>query len=194
MDIFSSLIVTDEPAVEPVLVEDVKDQLRLDGTADDTMIESLIIASRQATENVLKKKLISTGVRAGYDRFTPLFYLPLAPVISIDSITYIDSAGDQQTLDSSYYTTDLESEPARIMLAEGSSYPETNLQPGAVKVNYTVGYGTSSGTVPSPCKQAIISTVIDLYEHPEMESEVALKLNKTSMMILNSYRNCATVV
>lgn len=194
MIVFSSLIVTDEPAAEPVVKADVKTQLRLDGTDNDTMIDSLIIVARQTVEAILKKKLITTGVRAGYDILPALISLPLAPVLSITSVTYLDDDGDTQTLSSSLYNTDLESEPARIAIAESASYPTPANRPGAVKVNYTVGYGASASDVPQAIKQAIIEIVIDLFEHPEMSAEIILHNNKTAMLILNSYRNCATVM
>jgi len=191
---FNSLIVTDEPAAEPVLKADVKLQLRLDGTDSDTMIDNLILAARQAVEAILKKKLITTGVRVGFDILPALISLPLAPVSSITSVTYIDDDDVTQTLSSALYNTDLESEPARIAIDEDSSYPTPANRPGAVKVNYIVGYGATAADVPQAIKQAIISVAIDLFEHPELTAEIALNKNRTSMFMLNSYRNCATVM
>jgi hypothetical protein len=70
-------------------------------------------------------------------------FLPFPPLVSVDSIKYVDDAtGTQTTLAASEYSVDAVSEPARITPAYGKSWPATRNQAGAVEVTFTAGYAT----------------------------------------------------
>lgn len=194
MDCFNGLQIISQPSVEPVSVAEVKEQLRLDGTDSDAMITGMITAARMAVEAILKRFLITTEVRAGFDRIPYVIQLPYSPIQSVDAIKYVDDNGTTQTLDSSRYRVDLLSDPVRIESAYSVPWPTTRTVIGAVQVEYTVGYGDEASDVPRPIRQAIISTVIDLFEHPEKSAEISLQDNKTVMFMLNTFRNCSTVM
>jgi len=194
MDYFNGLQIITEPAAEPVSVADVKLQLRLDGTDNDAMLTSMITAARKSVEAILKRFLITTEVRVGFDRLPVVISLPYSPVQSVDAVKYVDDNGDTQTLSSALYRTDLISDPARITPAYSVPWPTTRAVIGAIQVEYTVGYGDAASDVPAPIRQAIISIVIDLFEHPEKSVEMSLQENRTIMMMLNSFRNCSTVM
>lgn len=75
----------------------------------------------------------------------PAFDLPLSPMQSVSSITYIDTAGDTQTLSSSTYRVLNANNPAkrgRIELDYDSAWPATRYIEQAVTVTYVAGYGT----------------------------------------------------
>lgn len=97
-------------------------------------------------------------------------YLPLPPLVSVDSIKYIDQDGTQQTLANTEYLVDLVSEPARVMPAYGKTWPGTRNQIAAVEVTFTCGYGAAAA-VPEGIKSWIKLRIGSLYEHRE---EVAL--------------------
>ena len=94
--------------------------------------------------------------------------LPFSPVISVDSITYYDSANSLQTWNSSNYTVNLAAEPCRIEYVNDSPGTYDSRQ-DAVIVAFTVGYSSSAtlvtaqAAVPGAIKQAILRLVGDLY-------------------------------
>uniref|UniRef100_A0A6H1ZJI5 Putative head-tail connector n=1 Tax=viral metagenome TaxID=1070528 RepID=A0A6H1ZJI5_9ZZZZ len=78
------------------------------------------------------------------------------------------------TDDTVYYMTasdyifDLKSEPGRIVLAYGKSWPTTVLRPAnAVCVTFIAGYGDERSDVPKAVKQAMLLLIGDLYENRE---------------------------
>lgn len=100
---------------------------------------------------------LPTG-KTGYE-----IIVPLSPLISVDSIKYIDPAGVQQTMSSGDYKVDTLSEPARIIPAFGKTWPTTRQEINAVEVTFTAGFGAASA-VPAGIRAAIIMYVKAHYE------------------------------
>lgn len=194
MHYFTGLQIITEPSIEPVTVAEVKEQLRLDGNELDVMISNLITAARMAVEGIIKRRLITTWLRAGFDRFCPVMQLPYSPVQSVDSIKYTDEMGVVKTLAETGYLVDLASDPVRITPAYSVPWPSIRPTVGAVSIEYTAGYVDDAADVPRPIRQAIISLVIDMYEHPEKSMEINLHENRTVGYMLNAYRNCTLVM
>lgn len=160
-------VVTTEPTVEPITLAEAKTHLRVDHNDEDDYIESLIIAARQWAENETHRRFINTTLRLSIDCFPEVIRLPGGKTQSITSIVYIDTAGVSQTLSTSYYTTDTDSEPARIVQAYGYAWPAIRYDPNAVKVTYVAGYGAAATAVPDGIKAAISLVVGNLYENRE---------------------------
>lgn len=99
--------------------------------------------------------------RTGFEIF-----LPNPPLIEVDSITYIDGDGVQQTLDPSQYIVDNISEPARIVPAVGASWPTTQNRINAVEIVFKAGFADAA-SVPPPIRSWIIARVGTLYENRE---------------------------
>ncbi len=68
------------------------------------------------------------------------------PLISVDSIEYLDTSGNRQTLPPSSYAV-TPGFPGRIAPAFGKLWPLSLPQIGAVTLKYTCGYGTTTTTV-----------------------------------------------
>ncbi|HWK38638.1 MAG TPA: head-tail connector protein, partial [Hyphomicrobium sp.] len=62
-----ALVITSAPAVEPVTVSEAKAHLRVDGTAEDTLIGSLILTSRLHIEAALGLALMTQSWRLSLD-------------------------------------------------------------------------------------------------------------------------------
>lgn len=86
-----------------------------------------------------------------------------APVISVDSIQYIDEAGELQTLDAESYTVSQRDEPKVIVPAFGLTWPITRRQPDAVRVAFTAGYGLAAA-VPARARGLVKLIVRSLYD------------------------------
>jgi uncharacterized phiE125 gp8 family phage protein len=167
----------------PVSLQEMKDHLRVDGTDEDDLVTSLIAAGTGYAEAEARRAFVTQTWRLSLDAFPspargcrslesgqhglhdPIL-IPLAPVIAVSSLTYVDTAGDTQTWSSSNYTVDADAEPARVVPAYGVAWPATRDVPNAVKVTFTAGYGAASA-VPDGVKVAIRMLAAHWYENRE---------------------------
>ena len=165
-----------DATVEPVSLLDAKVHLRepLEDADNDAYIASLITAARLDAEHRMQRTLISAVWRLTLDAFPAgddAIRLAMGPVISVQSITYVDEAGTTQTLASDQYRADLAGDVPRITPAYGLSWPTTRQVTAAVQVNYTAGSGATAAAVPAPIKSWIKLAVGDLYERRERSAE-----------------------
>lgn len=91
--------------------------------------------------------------------------VPMGPVQSIDSITYLDLAYQEHTLDPAMYVYDLDAKPVEIRRAFGVVWPLLGIHPGAVKVTFTAGFGDTPAAVPSDLKHAVKLMLSHYYNH-----------------------------
>lgn len=150
----SLILVTDSigPAVS---LDDIRDHLRILENDRDSDLLSLMSAVERHIENYLGRTLITKTYKLNLDRFCNPIYIPRPPLVSVESVKYIDTDGTQQTLASSVYTVDAGSTPGKIHLAYNESWPDHRVINNAVEINFTAGYGSTPATVPEPIKHAI---------------------------------------
>jgi uncharacterized phiE125 gp8 family phage protein len=154
------------PATEPITIAEAKLHLRVDSTDDDTLITALIVAARQGAEHITGRALMPQTWELALDEFEDIIRLRKAPLTSITSIKYLDTAGVLQTLTTSDYLLDDHSEPARVMPAYGASWPSTRDQANAVLVRFAAGYANAV-TVPQEIKSWMLLRIGMLYENRE---------------------------
>ena len=161
---------TVDPVDQAVSLEAIKCFLRLpaDDDDNDVMLEQLIGAATNYVEVLLGRALITQTWEYKLDYFPFEFQLPRPPAISVTSIAYVDTDGASQTLATSVYQTDFSSEPGRISLDDGQTWPSTLTgELNAVTVTYTAGYGTDTTDVPANIQTAIMFLVQDYYDNPQ---------------------------
>jgi len=148
-DIHRSTVCVTPPAVEPLSLTEAKLHLQVDVTADDALIYALRLAAREQVEADTNRSLISTVWDLWFDRFPDgrAIELSRSPVSAIASVTSYDDDDVAVVLSASDYLADLKSEPGRVVLVDGASWP-TDLRPAnAGVVRFTAGY--TSGTAQS---------------------------------------------
>ena len=178
--------VTTAPTTEIWTVSEVKDYLKVDTSADDTLISTLIQSARQAAESYLNQALITQTITEKLDRLSnPLLYLSVSPVISVSSFQYADSNNSTQTFDATNYVVDTFNKPARLSLAYGKSWPTLYGNINDVTITYTAGYSTQPSGVPYQIRQAILMMVADSYDNRE---DYIKKLPTASEYLLDQYR------
>ena len=167
-----------------------KDFLKVDTTADDTLIDNLIKAATQSCEEYTNQYFIDTLVTQYSDNWLEFYRLYKSPVSSIATIKYYDTNDSLQTLDSSNYILDDASKPARIGLAVNGELPTLADRINAVAVQYTVGYGAASTAVPDGIKQAVLLTIGNWYENRQtvITGRTATELPLSSQYLLNQYK------
>ncbi len=179
--------VIDEPADEPIRLDEAKLQLNVadEVTHHDSLILGLITAARVYCETVTGKAFITRKLRLTRDTFPGckeqfVIRLPRPPLYSITpdvgntdlGIEYDDTNGDAQALDDATYVVDSDCEPGRIGLVSGQRWPLTINQLGCVRVTYLAGYGTDPGDVPQTAKLAMLMLISHWFENREAVGNV----------------------
>jgi len=169
------------PASLPVSVAEAKRHLRVVTTLDDDLIAALVAAATGRVQTVTGRQLIQCTYELSLNQ-TPsgsVLYLPRPPLASVTAITYLDTAGVEQTWSSSNYqvrdadpvtnsSPDGFVGPGYIVPAPGVSWPSTITDTIRVfRVQFVAGYGTSGATVPAALKHAILLLVGAWHEQTE---------------------------
>lgn len=153
----------------PLTLTEVKQQLRLPEayTAEDDALNWYIKAATAIAERETNRALISQTWELVLDRF-PSWCIECSknPVISVESIKYIDTAGDEQTLDATNYIVDTKREPWRLTPAYGQSWPSTQNRVNAVTITFTAGYA-SAAAIPENITQGMRLIIGDMYRNRE---------------------------
>jgi len=176
----NTIVETGQPNNEPVSLAMAKLQLCIDTdfTDDDNLISAYITSARMYCESYTERSFLPRTAQYTLDSF-PLNYqeenykdfwhmycitIPTASVQSVQSITYNNLFGNQITIDSSCYSLDSNSCPARIVPVYGQYWPtDCNNQPSNIVINFTAGSYTD--TVPMPIQQAILLLVTAWYSN-----------------------------
>jgi len=131
------------PVAEPISLVEAKLHLRVDHTTDDELIKTLISAARIWCESYEGRAYMVRTSQIKLNTFGKI-ELPFPPVLSVSSITYIDTAGDTQTLDSSVYTLYNSGDYAYIGLAYNQQWPSVqSLIDEPITVTYVHGFSTT---------------------------------------------------
>lgn len=174
-------------AVQPVSLEEAKQQVRVDCADEDGLIGAYVTAATEAASDRLQRALVPAQYRLTLDAFPAgAIELLLPPVTSVQSVTYVDDDGVTQTMAAQDYYLDAVSEPARLLPAVGTSWPETLARVNAVQVEYTAGY--AEGTLPSPIKSWILLATGDLYEQRTRSAEKPVVPQNFADSLLDTYK------
>ena len=150
------LSVVTPPTQEPVDIDALKLHLKIDTNVDEGVIATLGLAAREYLEAATRRTFIYTTLDYTLDAFPcgPIV-LPMPPVSSVTSVSYVDTNGDTQVwaAGATGYRTSLpqgpHAEPGQIFPAYGIQYPVTRCQKDAVTVRFVAGYGPSRSSVPA---------------------------------------------
>ena len=175
------------PASEPITLAEAKAHLRVDTSDDDALINALVVAARECAEQWLRRALLTTTFRLNADSF-PIggitITLDNSPVQSVTSIKYDTETTDDVVFDPSNFNTDLVTEPSRIVLVDGGTWPETKIAPNVVRVEYVSGYASAS-VIPQPIIQGMLLMIGDWYEFREDSVQI---MPKASERLMGAYR------
>jgi uncharacterized phiE125 gp8 family phage protein len=164
------------PSGSIVAMSEIYDHLRVDltGSPEEPVDATLITALRDAAEayldghsGIMGRALLTQTWDLKLHYLPAVINLPLPPLQSVTSITYVDTNGDSQTLAASVYqVVDNGNSPSQIVEAYNQDYPSTRDQPHAVTVRFVAGYGAADD-VPDPIKIAIKLLVSQWYDRRE---------------------------
>lgn len=156
------------PIQEPITLTDVKLHCRAlaDVADEDPVIAMYAKGARLWAEHYTSRAFFTQTYRLEQDDFTREIWLPrAAPLQSVTSVKYYDTDGVQQTLATTYYRVDTTSEPGRVVLKPGQSWPSVQCERGqAVEVIYVAGWSTVQA-IPDDIRVGICWMADHLYEH-----------------------------
>jgi uncharacterized phiE125 gp8 family phage protein len=154
------------PTVLPVTLGEAKAQCRVDHDEVDDLIAGYIASAVGLIDGPrgIGICMVSQQWKLTLDGFPRSIRISLGPLISVDSITYVDMDGATQTLDAADYRVVNAGDLVRIEPAYGASWPSVRNVSGSVVITFTAGYrntATSQGAefVPADLRQAILMMV-----------------------------------
>ncbi len=159
------------PTVEPVTPARVRTDARIGTEWGDSDLNDEIAAARERAEHITQRSLLEQTWQLTMDRFPtsdegPGIRLWWCPILSVESVQYVDVNGATQTLSSSAYAVDKVTEPGWLEPADGTSWPDTDDVINAVTITFKAGYGTEAADVPAAIRQWIRAQVVASIDNP----------------------------
>lgn len=155
---------------EPITLSDAKAHCRIDTTDEDSLVTALITAARRLIESRTQRSLLNTQWDFYADAFpgsTGALKLPRTPLSAVSFVRGHTSTGGTTDLSTAGYYVDTASEPGRVVLLDGYSWPSSLRNGNGCQVRFTAGYSTAGENVPEPLRQATRLLVAHLYENRE---------------------------
>jgi uncharacterized phiE125 gp8 family phage protein len=154
-----------------VSLSEAKKHLRVDHPEEDDLINLYIEAAIDHLDGwggVLGRAVITQTWEESFSCFENSTRLSVAPLTSVTSVTYVDSAGATQTLSTSVYEIIQDAVGAVLVLKPDQSFPALGKSNLPVKVTYVCGVALEQ--VPAAIKSAVLLMVGDLYQNRETTS------------------------
>ena len=196
-----------------ITLAEAKTHLRLEGSDDDTYLNALISTAQFAVEKYTGRAITNQTLKLGLDglpyaddnkyypegfftapdinRSLGYIVLPRPPLVSVTHLKYYDEDNTATTFATSNYHVDTQTEPGRLVLKRGKTFPSASdlRTANAYEITYVAGYGSSRDDVPTPIKQAIKLLVAHLYENRELVSQNSVNtIPYTVGQLLQPYR------
>lgn len=170
------LVLVTGPDTEPVSTAEAKTHLRVDSADDDTYIDTLIAAARQACERSTRRAFLEQtwrlsldafpgadeddlweGTRVGPDLRKVARYveLPNPPLLGVTSVITYDDADAATTFAASNYYVDTDGSPGRVVLRTAANWPTALRVANAIQITYRAGYGNYGSDMPPQLVHAI---------------------------------------
>jgi hypothetical protein len=173
------------PASQIIDTTDAKLYLRIDGNAENALIDSLVLAATRMIEEKTNQRLgaqtwVQTldsvpgpsggpwwdGVREGTEQallggFASVINLDVSPVNSIASVKVYSLDNSESVVSSTIYRLDNSSYRPRVLLNEGQTWPSGLRNYDAIHVEMNAGYTT----IPTDLLQAVRCQLAYMYEN-----------------------------
>lgn len=164
-------------------------------TVEDDLLTSLITAAREYCEAFQNRGYLTQTWELWLDEWPDKNYieLPRPPLASVTTLKYYETDDTENTayepdaetpVGTDTYYTDLKSEPGRLCLKYGESWPSDTLRPyNGICVTFVAGEAAAS-SVKKKWKQAMLLIIGDMYENREGAGSIEIKENPAVMSLL----------
>jgi uncharacterized phiE125 gp8 family phage protein len=161
------------PALDPVTLAEAKAFLRVDDSAEDGLIATLITTARLHIESTTAKALITQSWRVVLDCWPAerVVRLPVAPLAGLSAITAYDAGNGAHAIGLGQFQT--EASPARLLLPPTVEGMPVIRERQGIEIDYAAGFGSVAEDVPADLRQALLTLLGFWFEHRDTASEAA---------------------
>ena len=173
--------ITTDPGVEPVTLDEVKTFARIDGGDEDTLIEDIIVAVREAMEFYLGRSLVDRTITMTIDEWQEKeIELPMPPLVSITSVSTLDEDDSATIYNASNYYVVTEAIPGQIVIKQDVSLPNNvDRDVAGYRIIYVAGYGSQASNVPAAIRMAMMQWATMIYETRAITTEPPASVKRT---------------
>ena len=132
-------------------------------------IADLIAAARESCEEYQNRAYLTQTWELWLDCWPPIITIPRPPLQSIESIKWYDTANVEHTIEAADYFADVNSEPGRVLMNPGKSWPSGIRPASGICITFKAGH-TEAAKVPRRVRQAILLLVAEWYLNREATS------------------------
>ena len=156
---------------EPVGVPEMKAASRITTSSEDAYIATVLTAALGEAQGYTWSQFIAETRDAYYDDFNQLQHLlPYPPLVSVTSVSYVDTDGDTQTVSTDVWESATELDVGLVRLKYNQQWPtDVQSHKDVVIVRFVCGYGAAAA-VPQDIKQAIIVHAQAAYLHRDEQT------------------------
>lgn len=165
-------------ATTPITRDEVKEQRHISGDAENDSLDRYLNAAVVSAQAWTGRQFITATYELTLDAWKDpeayrvvngrgAIWLPLPPIQAITSVKYIDTAGDEQTVDAGDYRLDSASEPGRLTEAINTVWPVHQNITRPIAIRYTCGFGDATTDVPDNYRVAMLQLAAGWHEHRE---------------------------
>ena len=197
-----SLSLVTAPTDEPLTLLEAKLHLRVDQTAENSLIDTYISASRQAAEHFTSRALMTQtwDWKPTLKQWAPFasgraVLLPKPPLVSVTSVKYLDTDGAEQTYAAANYLVTVARDGRGYVQMKpdaATAWPSTYDVDGEVTVRFVAGYGDQDD-IPGDLKAAMLLIVGNQYANRESviitgRGQAAAELPQSAEWLMLPYR------
>lgn len=150
----------------PVDLALLKQHARVEHDDEDELLQLYLDSAAEWAEEYCRRSFVRRQHVYQLDGFPEgdsVIELPRSPLVSVESIRYMDAQGEEQTLDPALYRVDTGGMVGRVVLRSGECWPRTIEEPATVTVRFTAGYEDA----PSKVKRAVLIMAAHAFEYRE---------------------------
>lgn len=137
-------------------------------TDEDNILQMYIRAATEEYEDHFKVALLTKTLSYEYTKFKEMMEIPRPPLQYVDSITYIDADGNEQTVAADNYDVTTNITPGRVTFKNSYTLPVTSSDVRyPVTITYKAGYGDDSSKVPQGIKLYLMNVIGTYYKSRE---------------------------
>ena len=190
------LVLLEPPAAPLVSTAEAQLHLRSENPQESPLLDALVAAATLQAEAFCRRRFVSQKWRLTADgfptpcppRWYPALQLPYPPLVSVESIQYVDPDGVTQTMLPAEYSVRTGETPGEIVPAYGKWWPTPRDQLDAVAVEFICGYGDPAD-VPEAIRRAVVLLVGTLYANRETVAPTAMQpIPHTAEWLLGPFR------
>lgn len=167
------------PASEPVSLALFKQHARAnEATIDDEAALLYLASARRWLERETGRAFINQTWRQTIDEppsCAGAILLTKAPLVSVTAVTSYSPTDVPTVMSGGSYFVNTTSEPARIELHDGVSWPTGIRLYSGITVDYIAGYGTTDTDVPEDLRHAILLLAGHWYEYREAVTDLSVQ-------------------